>query len=98
MKRTLRESRLLRIVFAKASWNVAGGGLAGVFLVIAGSNVDGFGIAIGFGLFFFARGIGTGIGPIMARKFLTNEEKWPSLIGQLVVLSGLFYFMVFISG
>lgn len=94
VKRTLRESRLLRIVFAKASWNVAGGGLAGVFLVIAGSNVDGFGIAIGFGLFFFARGIGTGIGPIMARKFLTNEEKWPSLIGQLVVLSGLFYFMV----
>ncbi len=94
VKRTLRESRLLRIVFAKASWNVAGGGLAGVFLVVAGSNVDGFGIAIGFGLFFFARGIGTGIGPIMARKFLTNEEKWPLLIGQLVVLSGLFYFMV----
>ena len=30
----------------------------------------------------------------MARKFLTNEEKWPLLIGQLVVLSGLFYFMV----
>jgi len=94
VQRTLRESRLLRIVFAKASWNIAGGGLAGVFLVIAGSNVDGFGIAIGFGLFFFARGIGTGIGPIMARKFLTNEEKWPLLIGQLVVLSGLFYFMV----
>ena len=94
VKRTLRESRLLRIVFAKASWNVAGGGLAGVFLVVGGSNVDGFGIAIGFGLFFFARGIGTGIGPIMARKFLTNEEKWPLLIGQLVVLSGLFYFMV----
>ena len=94
VKRTLRESRLLRIVSAKASWNVAGGGLAGVFLVVAGSNVDGFGIAIGFGLFFFERGIGTGIGPIMARKFLTNEEKWPLLIGQLVVLSGLFYFMV----
>ena len=93
-RRTMSESRLLRIVFAKASWNIAGGGLAGVFLVIAGSKIDGFGIAIGFGLFFLARGIGTGIGPILARKFLTNEEKWPLLIGQLVVLSGFFYCLV----
>ena len=40
--RIIQEARLLRIVFAKASWNIAGGGLAGVFLVIAGSNIDGF--------------------------------------------------------
>ena len=71
-KRITKETRLLRIVFAKASWNIAGGGLAGVFLVVAGSDVDGFGIALGFGLFFFARGFGTGSGPILARKFLTN--------------------------
>lgn len=94
LRRILDESRLLRVVFAKASWNVAGGGLAGVFLVVAGSNVDGFGAAIGFGLFFFARGIGTGLGPIMARRFLTNEERWPLLIGLLVVLSGFFYLLV----
>jgi MFS family permease len=94
LRRILDESRLLRVVFAKASWNIAGGGLAGVFLVVAGSNVDGFGAAIGFGLFFFARGIGTGLGPIMARRFLTNEERWPLLIGLLVVLSGFFYLLV----
>ena len=70
--RIAEEARLLRIVFAKASWNIAGGGLAGVFLVVAGSNIDGFGIALGFGLFFFARGIGTGTGPILARKFLKD--------------------------
>ncbi|MEZ7988367.1 MAG: MFS transporter [Candidatus Poseidoniaceae archaeon] len=92
--RIAQEARLLRIVFAKASWNIAGGGLAGVFLVIAGSNVDGFGVALGFGLFFFARGIGTGTGPILARKFLTDQEKWPMLIGVLVMISGFFYFFV----
>jgi|TARA_B110000902_G_scaffold214912_1_gene247144 MFS family permease len=92
--RIAQEARLLRIVFAKASWNIAGGGLAGVFLVIAGSNLDGFGVALGFGLFFFARGIGTGTGPILARKFLTDQEKWPMLIGVLVMISGFFYFFV----
>jgi MFS family permease len=58
---------LFRIVFAKASWNIAGGGLAGVYLVLMGANVDSFGAAFGFGLFFFARGVGTGLGPILAR-------------------------------
>ena len=93
-RRITKEARLLRIVFAKASWNIAGGGLAGVFIVVAGSDVDGFGVALGFGLFFFARGIGTGTGPILARKFLTDQEKWPRLIGILVIISGFFYFFV----
>ena len=93
-RRIVNETRLLRIVFAKASWNIAGGGLAGVFLVVAGSDVDGFGVALGFGLFFFARGIGTGTGPILARKFLTNQERWPLLVGVLVMISGFFYFFV----
>ena len=33
-KRIRSEPRLFRIVFAKASWNIAGGGLAGVYLVL----------------------------------------------------------------
>lgn len=85
---------LFRIVFAKASWNIAGGGLAGVFLVLLGANVDGFGAAFGFGLFFFARGVGTGLGPIVARSLFKNEDLWPGLVGQLIVVSGLFYFLV----
>ena len=88
---------LFRIVFAKASWNIAGGGLAGVYLVLMGANVDGFGAAFGFGLFFFARGDGTGLGPILARAFLTDEEAWPSLVGYLIVISGMVYFLVGLS-
>ena len=61
--RIYSDKKLLRIVFAKTSWNFAGAGLAGVFLVLAGADITGYGAAFGFGLFFFARGIGTGIGP-----------------------------------
>jgi len=93
-KRIKEDKRLLRLVFAKSSWNLAGAGLAGVFLVLAGGDIDGYGAAFGFGLFFFARGIGTGVGPLMARTFFKDQNKWPSLIGMLVSLSGFFYFFV----
>lgn len=94
LKRIFSESRILRIVFAKASWNIAGGGLAAVFLVLAGANLTNLEMAGGIGLFFMARGIGTGIGPILARKYLTDEKRWPSLIGILVAISGLLYLAV----
>ena len=95
--RIYNDKRLLRIVFAKSSWNLAGAGLAGVFLVLAGSDITGYGAAFGFGLFFFARGIGTGIGPLIARAVFKDKSKWPSLIGILVTISGVFYFMVGIT-
>ena len=95
--RIYSDKKLLRIVFAKSSWNLAGAGLAGVFLVLAGSEITGFGAAFGFGLFFFARGMGTGIGPLLARALFKDKSKWPSLIGILVTISGFFYLLVGIS-
>ena len=95
--RIYSDKKLLRIVFAKSSWNLAGAGLAGVFLVLAGSELTGYGAAFGFGLFFFARGIGTGIGPLLARAIFKDKAKWPSLIGILVTISGFFYLLVGLS-
>ena len=92
--RIYNDKKLLRIVFAKSSWNLAGAGLAGVFLVLAGADLTGYGAAFGFGLFFFARGIGTGIGPLAARAIFKDKAKWPSIIGILVSLSGFFYLLV----
>ena len=97
VKRITGDKKLMRIVFAKASWNIAGGGLAGVFLVLMGADIPGFGLSIGFGLFFLARGIGTGLGPILARKLFTNPNRWPLLTGLLVVVSGVFYLLVGIT-
>ena len=96
-KRIKSDPRLFRIIFAKTSWNIAGGGLAGVFLVLAGNDIEFVGAALGFGIFFFARGIGTGIGPILARRFFKNSEKWPRLIGLLIIVSGFFYVLVGLS-
>jgi len=92
--RLISEPRLKRIVFAKTTWNLAGGGLAGVFLVIAGSRMSPGEMAAGIGLFFMARGIGTGIGPIIARKYLVNKKRWPALVGILVSVSGFFYLLI----
>ena len=92
--RIYHDKKLLRIVFAKSSWNLAGAGLAGVFLVLAGGGLTGYGAAFGFGLFFFARGIGTGIGPLMARALFKDKSRWPSIIGILVSISGVFYLLV----
>ncbi|MEC8609900.1 MAG: MFS transporter [Candidatus Thermoplasmatota archaeon] len=96
-KRIKSDPRLFRIIFAKTSWNIAGGGLAGVFLVLAGNDIEFVGAALGFGIYFFARGIGTGIGPILARRFFKNSEKWPRLIGLLIIVSGFFYLLVGLS-
>lgn len=93
-KRIYNDKQLLRIVFAKSSWNLGGAGIAGVFLVLAGAEISGYGAAFGFGLFFFARGIGTGIGPLIARSVFKDKNKWPSLIGILVSVSGIFYLLV----
>ena len=95
--RIYTDKKLLRIVFAKSSWNLAGAGLAGVFLVLAGADITGYGVAFGFGLFFFARGIGTGIGPLVARAVFKDKSKWPSLVGILVSISGVFYLLVGIT-
>lgn len=95
--RIYSDKKLLRIVFAKSSWNLAGAGLAGVFLVLAGSELTGYGAAFGFGLFFFARGLGTGIGPLLARAIFKDKTKWPSLIGILVTISGFFYLLIGLS-
>ena len=48
-------------------------------------------------MFFFARGLGTGIGPLLARALFKDKSKWPSLIGILVTISGFFYLLIGIS-
>ena len=81
-KRIQSEPRLLRIIFAKTSWNIAGGGLAGVFLVLAGNEIT---------------FVGTGIGPILARSIFKDSTKWPKMVGLLIIVSGFFYVLVGLS-
>ena len=60
-------------------------------LVLLGSEIGLGEVAAGIGLMFAARGIGTGLGPIIARYGLTNREKWALILGWLVSLCGIGY-------
>ena len=51
-------------------------------------------VAAGIGVLFAARGIGSGLGPIVARAVLRERSQWPFYLGGLVSLCGLFYVLV----
>jgi len=79
-----------RIITAKALWAIFGGGL--VYMLVLVSDDIGFGdIAAGVGILFAARGLGTGLGPILARYLFRNRTLWPFLMGWLVSTCGLAY-------
>jgi hypothetical protein len=86
----IRTPAVRRIVTAKALWAFSGGGL--VFLIVLVGDEIGFSnLAAGLGLLFAARGIGTGIGPLIGRVIFTDRTKWIGIIGWMVVVSGLSY-------
>ena len=82
--------RISRIITAKAAWGLFGGGLV-YMLILVGADIGLGEVAAGIGLLFAARGVGTGLGPILARYAFTNRENWPLLIGRLVSVCGIGY-------
>ncbi len=85
-----REPRVGRIALAKATWAIGGGAMV-YMLALLGQDVLPDAQATGIGLLFFARGIGTGIGPIFARSLFKDQRVWPVVLGACVAISGLFY-------
>jgi MFS family permease len=82
--------RVGRIALAKGTWAVAGGALV-YMLTLLGEAVAPEAHAMGIGIFFAARGFGTGVGPILARAFFKDRRHWPALIGAGIAFSGLAY-------
>ena len=79
-----------RIALAKTTWALGGGGMV-YMLTLLGESIMPAAQATGIGLLFCIRGIGTGVGPILARNLFENRKTWPALLGSCVVISGLFY-------
>lgn len=79
-----------RIALAKATWAV-GGGATVYMLTLIGPEITPGAEATGIGVLFFARGLGTGIGPIIARSLFKNQKIWPVVLGISVIVSGCFY-------
>ncbi|TNF27617.1 MAG: MFS transporter [Deltaproteobacteria bacterium] len=93
----LHHRDLARIALAKTSWAVGGAALV-YFLTQAGPRLTPEDAALGIGLLFSARGVGTGIGPIIARRWFTDVRAWPRILGWCVVASGVAYGLVGVMG
>lgn len=82
-----------RIALAKATWAIGGGALV-FMLTLIGETLSPGAVGMGIGLLFAARGLGTGIGPIVARAVFTDRHRWPFLMGLCIAFSGLCYLLL----
>lgn len=79
-----------RIALAKPMWAFGGGALVFMMTILAGSHLA-LSSSIGIGTLYAVRGLGTGLGPVLARRFVFNQRHWPSVLGISVCLSALGY-------
>lgn len=88
----LDNRHILRPTLAKGTSTVFLGGLV-YLLIIVSEEVLMMG-SIGLGLLYSARGIGTGIGPIIGRRLFSDEKDWVMVMGIAITFCGLMYMVV----
>ncbi len=82
-----------RIAFTKAAWSLGGGALV-YMLALLGPVLAPAAPAIGIGWLYALRGVGTGIGPIVARMYIPNRRFWPAMMGIGIMVTGVVYLLV----
>lgn len=85
-----RFPRIGRIALAKATWAIGGGALV-YSLALVGEAFRPAAPAVGIGVLYAIRGLGTGIGPVLARRFIPRERQWPTVLGLCTIISGVCY-------
>lgn len=90
-----RNKEVLRPTLAKASFSSCLGALV-YMLILLSEEVLMMG-SIGLGFLYAARGIGTGIGPVIGRRLIQDERKWIFSMGFFMMFSGLMYVFVGLS-
>lgn len=76
-------------VFAKATFSISLGALV-YMLIIVSEEVLLMG-SVGLGILYAARGIGTGVGPVLGRRLFKREDGWVRAIGFFMILTGMSY-------
>lgn len=89
----LRHPRILRLSLAKTAWAFGGAALV-YFLTQLGPRLTPDDAALGIGFLYAARGLGTGIGPILTRTLFRDPTQWPSVAALSIAVSGLAYLAV----
>ncbi|MEX2463611.1 MAG: MFS transporter [Balneolaceae bacterium] len=85
-------SQVLRPVIAKATFSMSLGALVYMLIIVA-EEVLLMG-SIGLGILYAARGIGTGIGPVIGRRLFKKEGGWIRAIGFFMIFTGFMYGLV----
>lgn len=80
---------VLRLSLAKTAWALGGSALV-YFLTQLGPKLTPEDAALGIGILYSARGLGTGIGPILARQ-IRDRRVWMLVTGLAITASGVFY-------
>ncbi|HEX5889707.1 MAG TPA: MFS transporter [Pyrinomonadaceae bacterium] len=84
--------RVLALLFVKPAWGLGGGILT--LLAVFGERIFPVGksAATGIGVLFAARGIGTAVGPIVARRMAGEiDKRMQAWIGIAFLIAGVFY-------
>ena len=84
--------RVLALLLVKPAWGLGGGILT--LLAVFGERIFPVGksAATGIGVLFAARGIGTAVGPIVARRIAgEGEKRMQASIGISFIIAGVFY-------
>ena len=85
--------RVGRMALTKAFWSLGGGGLV-YMLALLGPILAPAAPAIGIGWLYALRGVGTGIGPIVARAYIPDRRVWPVMMGIGIAVTGVLYQLV----
>lgn len=88
--RFLRDNRsVLRPALAKGTFTMCIGALVYMLIIVA-EDVLMMG-SVGLGILYAARGIGTGIGPVLGRRIFKRETGWIRAMGLFMIFCGLMY-------
>ncbi len=82
-----RHPAIRRMATTKAVWAMGGGALV-FLLALLGESVNPGAASVSIGILFAARGVGTGIGPMVVRAWFRDERTWPPVIGTCIMLTG----------
>lgn len=87
-----RHPAIRRMATTKAVWAMGGGALV-FLLALLGESVNPEAASVSIGILFAARGVGTGIGPMVVRARFRDERVWPLVIGTCIMLTGAGYIL-----
>jgi MFS family permease len=86
---------ILRPTLAKGAFTMCLGALVYMLIIVA-EEVLMMG-SIGLGILYAARGVGTGIGPVVGRRIFKKESGWVKGMGFFMITAGLMYLVVGVS-